>query len=103
MYCTKDCGRNNYRFFTEDMNARVMERLTLERSLRLALEKKELFLVYQPQMDIRTGRTIGLETLLRWQHPELDLVPPDKFIRIAENSFRLENLRSTVHLFARSL
>ena len=86
MYCTKDCGRNNYRFFTEDMNARVMERLTLEKSLRLALEKKELFLVYQPQMDIRTGRTIGLETLLRWQHPELDLVPPDKFIRIAENS-----------------
>ncbi len=86
MYCSKDCGRNNYRFFTEDMNARVMERLTLERSLRLALEKKELFLVYQPQMDIGTGRTIGLEALLRWQHPELGLVPPDKFIRIAENS-----------------
>ena len=63
-----------------------MERLTLERSLRLALENKELFLVYQPQMDIGTGRTIGLEALLRWQHPELGFVPPDKFIRIAENS-----------------
>jgi diguanylate cyclase (GGDEF)-like protein/PAS domain S-box-containing protein len=86
MYCTKDCGRNNYRFFTEEMNARVMERLTLERSLRLALENKELFLVYQPQMDISTGRTIGLEALLRWQHPELGFIPPDKFIRIAENS-----------------
>ena len=86
MYCAKDCGRNNYRFFTEEMNARVMERLTLERSLRLALEKNELFLVYQPQMDIGTGRTIGLEALLRWQHPELGLVSPDKFIRIAENS-----------------
>ncbi len=86
MYYTKDCGRNNFRFFTEDMNARVMERLTLERSLRLALEKNELFLVYQPQMDIGTGRIIGLEALLRWQHPELGLVPPDKFIRIAENS-----------------
>jgi diguanylate cyclase (GGDEF)-like protein/PAS domain S-box-containing protein len=86
MYCAKDCGRNNYRFFTEEMNARVMERLTLERSLRLALEKKELFLVYQPQMDMGTGRTIGLEALLRWQHPELGLVSPDKFIRIAENS-----------------
>jgi diguanylate cyclase (GGDEF)-like protein/PAS domain S-box-containing protein len=86
MYCSKDGGRNNYRFFTEDMNARVMERLTLERHLRLALEKKELFLVYQPQMDIGTGRTIGLEALLRWQHPELGLVPPDKFIRIAESS-----------------
>jgi|KBSMisStandDraft_5_1062788.scaffolds.fasta_scaffold00302_18 diguanylate cyclase (GGDEF)-like protein/PAS domain S-box-containing protein len=86
MYCSKDCGRNNYRFFTEDMNARVMERLTLERSLRLALEKKQLFLVYQPQMDIRTGKTIGLEALLRWQHPELGLVSPDRFIKIAENS-----------------
>jgi EAL domain-containing protein (putative c-di-GMP-specific phosphodiesterase class I) len=68
------------------MNARVMERLTLERSLRLALEKKQLFLVYQPQMDIRTGKTIGLEALLRWQHPELGLVSPDRFIKIAENS-----------------
>jgi diguanylate cyclase (GGDEF)-like protein/PAS domain S-box-containing protein len=86
MYCSKDCGRNNYRFFTEDMNARVMERLTLERSLRLALEKKELFLVYQPQMDIRTGQIIGLEALLRWQHSELGLVSPDRFIKIAENS-----------------
>jgi EAL domain-containing protein (putative c-di-GMP-specific phosphodiesterase class I) len=60
--------------------------LTLENSLRLALEKKELFLVYQPQIEIATGRIIGLEALLRWQHPELGLVPPDKFIRIAENS-----------------
>jgi EAL domain-containing protein (putative c-di-GMP-specific phosphodiesterase class I) len=58
----------------------------LESSLRLALDKKELFLVYQPQMDIGTGRITGLEALLRWQHPELGLVPPDKFIRIAENS-----------------
>ena len=86
MYSAKEYGRNNFRFFTEDMNAQVVERLTLENSLRLALEKKELFLVYQPQMDIATGRITGLEALLRWQHPELGLVPPDKFIRIAENS-----------------
>ena len=86
MYCAKENGRNNFRFFTEDMNAQVVERLTLENSLRLALDKKELFLVYQPQMDIATGRITGLEALLRWQHPELGLVPPDKFIRIAENS-----------------
>jgi diguanylate cyclase (GGDEF)-like protein len=86
MYCAKDYGRNNFRFFTEDMNAQAVERLTLENSLRLALEKNELFLVYQPQMDIATGRITGLEALLRWQHPELGLVPPDKFIRIAENS-----------------
>ncbi len=86
MYCAKENGRNNFQFFTEDMNAQVVERLTLENSLRLALDKKELFLVYQPQMDIATGRITGLEALLRWQHPELGLVPPDKFIRIAENS-----------------
>jgi diguanylate cyclase (GGDEF)-like protein len=86
MYCAKESGRNNVRFFTNDMNAQAVERLTLENGLRLALEKKELFLVYQPQMEIATGRITGLEALLRWQHPELGLVPPDKFIRIAENS-----------------
>jgi diguanylate cyclase (GGDEF)-like protein/PAS domain S-box-containing protein len=86
MYSAKNNGRNNFRFFTQDMNAQVVERLTLESGLRLALEKKQLFLVYQPQMDIATRQIIGLEALLRWQHPELGLVPPDKFIRIAENS-----------------
>ena len=86
MYSAKDNGRNNFRFFTGEMNAQVVERLTLENSLRLALEKEQLFLVYQPQMDIATGRITGMEALLRWQHPDLGLVPPDKFIRIAENS-----------------
>jgi len=86
MYSAKDYGRNNFQFFTADMNAQVVERLTLENGLRLALDRKELFLVYQPQIEIATGRIIGLEALLRWQHPELGLVPPDKFIRIAENS-----------------
>ena len=86
MYSAKDGGRNNFRFFADDMNAQVVERLTLENSLRLALGKNELFLVYQPQMDIASGRIIGLEALLRWQHPTLGLVPPDKFIQIAENS-----------------
>jgi len=86
MYCAKESGRNNFRFFTKDMNAQAVERLTLENSLRLALGRGELFLVYQPQMDIATGRITGLEALLRWQHPELGLVPPDNFIRIAENS-----------------
>jgi diguanylate cyclase (GGDEF)-like protein/PAS domain S-box-containing protein len=86
MYSAKADGRNNFRFFTEDMNAQVAERLTLENSLRLALAQEELFLMYQPQMDIATGRITGLEALLRWQHPELGLVPPDKFIRVAENS-----------------
>jgi diguanylate cyclase (GGDEF)-like protein/PAS domain S-box-containing protein len=86
MYNAKERGRNNFQFFTADMNALAAERLTLENGLRLALEKKELFLVYQPQMDVATGKICGLEALLRWQHPDLGLVPPDKFIGIAENS-----------------
>ena len=86
MYRAKESGRKNFRFFIEDMNAQAVERLTLESSLRRALPEKELFLMYQPQMDIATGKIVGLEALLRWQHPELGLVPPDKFIRIAENS-----------------
>ena len=86
MYCAKNQGRNNFQFFAEDMNAQIVERLTLESNLRLALERKEFFLVYQPQMDIGTGRITGLEALLRWQHPELGLVPPDRFIGIAEHS-----------------
>ena len=85
MYSAKENGRNGFRFFTEDVNALAVERLTLENSLPHALDKEELFLVYQPQVDMTTGKIIGLEALLRWQHPELGLVPPDKFIRIAEN------------------
>jgi len=85
MYSAKADGRDNFRFFHKDMNAQAVERLTLESNLRSALAKEQLFLMYQPQMDIATGRIIGLEALLRWQHPDLGLVPPDKFIRIAEN------------------
>jgi diguanylate cyclase (GGDEF)-like protein/PAS domain S-box-containing protein len=86
MYSAKADGRNNFRFFTDNMNAQAVERLILESSLRSALTKEQLFLMYQPQVDIATGRITGLEALLRWNHPELGLVPPDKFIRIAENS-----------------
>ena len=86
MYSAKQRGRNNFRFFTEDLNTQAVERLTLEGRLRSAVARQELFLMYQPQMDIATGRITGLEALLRWQHPELGQVPPDKFIRIAENS-----------------
>jgi diguanylate cyclase (GGDEF)-like protein/PAS domain S-box-containing protein len=86
MYSAKADGRNNFRFFTDDMNAQAIERLTLESSLRSALVKEQLFLMYQPQINIASGKIIGLEALLRWQHPDLGLVPPDKFIHIAENS-----------------
>jgi diguanylate cyclase (GGDEF)-like protein/PAS domain S-box-containing protein len=85
MYRAKEGGRNSFRLFASDMNVQVVERLTLENGLRRALEKDELSIVYQPQMNIATGQITGLEALLRWQHPELGLVPPDRFIRIAEN------------------
>jgi diguanylate cyclase (GGDEF)-like protein/PAS domain S-box-containing protein len=86
MYCAKEKGRNNFQFFTPELNAQVMERLNLESDLRGALQKNELFLLYQPQSDLASGRLVGAEALLRWQHPKLGLIPPDKFIRIAENS-----------------
>jgi EAL domain-containing protein (putative c-di-GMP-specific phosphodiesterase class I) len=68
------------------MNAQVSERLTLENSLHMAMEKQQLFLVYQPEIDVLTGSVTACEALLRWKHPELGMVPPDKFIKIAENS-----------------
>jgi diguanylate cyclase (GGDEF)-like protein len=86
MYCAKESGRNVFRFFTEYMNAQVVERLNIEHNLRRALESDELFLVYQPQAEIATGRMIGMEALLRWRSQELGLVSPDRFIRVAENS-----------------
>ena len=86
MYCAKESGRNAFRFFTEEMNAQVTERLDIERTLRQALENNELFLMYQPQTDLATGKIIGMEALLRWRHPRMGLVPPDKFIRVAENT-----------------
>jgi len=86
MYSAKENGRREFQFFTPGMNAQIVERLTLESSLRVALDRNELFLMYQPQIEVATGKLTGAEALLRWQHPELGLVPPDKFIRIAENS-----------------
>lgn len=86
MYSAKESGRNRFTFFSEEMNDQVVQRLTLEDGLRAALDRNEFFLMYQPQMDIATGAMVGLEALIRWQHPELGLVPPDKFIRVAEHS-----------------
>ncbi len=85
MYSAKENG-SRLQFFTQDMHSRALERLTLESSLRQALEREEFFLVYQPQVDITTGRITGAEALLRWRHRKLGLVPPNKFIPLAENS-----------------
>jgi diguanylate cyclase (GGDEF)-like protein/PAS domain S-box-containing protein len=86
LYSAKQEGPNEARLFTEEMNLPIMEQLMLEHGLGMALDRNELFLVYQPQVDIRTKTITGLEALLRWQHPKLGLVPPAKFIGIAEHS-----------------
>ena len=86
MYHAKDSGRNNCKFFTPELNDLAMERLAMETSLRVAMERDEFFLVYQPQVDLASGRITGAEALLRWRHPQWGLVPPKKFIPIAENS-----------------
>ena len=85
MYRAKENGRNNLQLFTQEMNVQALERMTLENSLRLAVERKELFLAYQPQADLATGEITGCEALIRWRHPELGLVAPNKFVPVAEN------------------
>jgi diguanylate cyclase (GGDEF)-like protein len=80
----KERGRNTYQYYAKELNTRSVERLTLENHLRKALENKELFLAFQPKTEVRTGRVIGAEALLRWKHPKLGLVRPDEFIPLAE-------------------
>jgi diguanylate cyclase (GGDEF)-like protein/PAS domain S-box-containing protein len=86
LYSAKEEGPNKARVFTEEMNVQIMGQLTLANGLQRALDRNELFLVYQPQVNIETGTITGLEALLRWQHPQLGLVPPSKFIAVAERS-----------------
>lgn len=84
MYQAKAAGRNNYRFFRADMNAAVEERLALEHALRDALAAQALRLHYQPKIELATGRLHSVEALARWTHPEWGLVPPVRFIPLAE-------------------
>ncbi len=86
MYRAKQDGRNCFRFFTHELQSSSIRRLTLENALRRALERNQLYLHYQPQQCLRTQRVLGVEVLLRWQHPELGSVSPAEFIPIAESS-----------------
>lgn len=86
MYRAKEMGRNNFQFYTAIMNEQALERLRLEGDLRNAIDRQEFFLHYQPQVDLHSGRIIGVEALIRWQHPQLGMVPPIRFIRLAEET-----------------
>ena len=83
MYIAKRNGTNKFELFTEDLSVQMVERLRMESGLRLALEKQEFFLVLSTADGDGDRQYVGVEALLRWQHPELGLVPPDKFIPIA--------------------
>lgn len=86
MHSAKALGQNCFSFFESWMNAQQTERLRLESDLRWALPRQELSLHYQPQVEIATGEIVGFESLLRWDHPELGRIPPDRFIPLAEES-----------------
>jgi diguanylate cyclase (GGDEF)-like protein/PAS domain S-box-containing protein len=90
MYHAKAAGRNNHQFFTPEMKQASAERLAIEGGLRSAVARDELLLHYQPQVDFASGRVVGVEALVRWRHPELGLIPPNKFIAVAEETGQIE-------------
>jgi diguanylate cyclase (GGDEF)-like protein len=92
MYAAKESGRNAYRFYTADMNARVQKRVQLETDMRRALAEDEFYLVYQPLVEMQTGRPRGVEALLRWRDPVRGLIPPSEFIPVAEESGMIQRL-----------
>ncbi len=96
MYHAKAAGRNNAQFFTAAMNLATKDRLALEAGLRGVVERGELFLHYQPQLDLASRRIVGMEALVRWRHPEMGLIPPLRFIPVAEDTGQIEAIGAWV-------
>jgi len=86
MYRAKEAGRGGFQFYDRSMNARALDRLIMETMLRRALDRSEFVLYYQPRIDLATGKIVGAEALIRWQHPERGLVAPIEFIRLSEQT-----------------
>ena len=86
MYRAKEIGRDNFQFYTPELNTKVHEKFLLQEELRNAVARSEFVLHYQPQVDLRTGRVFAVEALVRWKHPKLGMVPPIKFIPMAEET-----------------
>lgn len=86
MYKAKDEGRDNFQYYSADMTARAFERVRMERDLRIAIKEEQFIVYFQPQVNALNGKITGMEALVRWQFPEIGLVPPGKFIPIAEES-----------------
>jgi diguanylate cyclase (GGDEF)-like protein len=86
LYRAKEEGKNNYQIYTPEMSTEAEKRVILENSFRRALKRKEFVVYYQPQVDIQTGKIVGMEALVRWQNPDFGLVPPMDFIPIAERT-----------------
>jgi len=86
MYKAKSSGRNNYQFFTEEMNTKIVDHLTIENDLRHALERDELYIKYQPKCEMKSKKLVGVEALVRWNHPQKGELSPDFFIPIAETA-----------------
>ena len=86
MYASRENGHGNIRFFNDEMHAKAIERLNMDNNLKLALDREEFFLLYQPQIEVESGRISGFEALIRWKHPEFGMISPGRFIRSAEDN-----------------
>jgi len=92
MYHVKESGKNSYQFYTQSMNEKITERSLIENDLRSAINKNELFLEYQPKVNLETKRVYGMEALIRWNHPDVGLIRPDKFIGISEETGQISKI-----------
>jgi len=86
LYLAKDTGRNKYQYYSSNMNSGLVDKLKIESGLRKAIDNNELYLTYQPKVNIETNEIVGMEALVRWMHPELGVIPPNEFIPIAEET-----------------